>query len=309
MIKYYYKSVRSTAIKELKEPQTGTWIHAEAPTETEIEELAKQLKLELGHLEDALDEDEMPRLEREGDQSYIFVRFPYRKSDGEMDTAPLLIVFDAEHVLTVSVTHLPAADALLKASAGFGTTQRAKLILLILSHISDQYDLFISQTSRSVKAIRSRLRGTGITDQDLIDFVTIEDELNEFHSSLQPTNATLRRLLAGRQLQLFEEDQNIVEDLLLNNEQSIEAIRSNLKSIANIREAYSAISANQLNRTLTILTVATILIALPNVVFGMYGMNVRLPFETTRWAFEAIVGLNLFIIALVIFIARKKRVI
>lgn len=164
MIKYYYKSVRSTAIKELKEPQTGAWIHAEAPTEKEIEELAKQLKLELGHLEDALDEDEMPRLERVGDQSYIFVRFPYKTADGDMDTAPLLIVFDAEHVLTVSVAHLPAADALLKASAGFGTTQRAKLVLLILSHISDQYDIFISQTSRSVKAIRSRLRGTGITD-------------------------------------------------------------------------------------------------------------------------------------------------
>ncbi len=46
---------------------------------------------------------------------------------------------------------------------------------------------------------------------------------------------------------------------------------------------------------MTILTVATILIALPNVIFGMYGMNVRLPFESARWAFEAIVGLNLFI--------------
>lgn len=309
MIKYYYKSIRSTAVKELKEPQPGTWVHAEAPAEKEIEELAKQLKLELGHLEDALDEDEMPRLEREGDQSYIFVRFPYKNSEGDINTAPLLIVFDTEHVLTAAPIHLPAADALLKTKGGFATTQRAKLILLILSHISDQYDVFISQTSRSVKAIRSRLRGKGITDQDLIDFVTIEDELNEFHSSLQPTNATLRRLLAGRQLQLFEEDQDIVEDLLLNNEQSIEAIRSNLKSIANIRESYSAISANQLNRTLTILTVATILIALPNVIFGMYGMNVRLPFETARWAFEAIVGLNLFIIALAIFIARKKRVI
>lgn len=309
MIKYYYKSLRSAAVKELKEPQTGTWIHAEAPTEDEIAELAKQLNLELGHLEDAVDEDEMPRLEREGDQSYIFVRFPHKTADGEMDTAPLLIVFDAEHVLTVSPIHLPATDELIKAKDGFATTQRAKLILLILSHISDQYDVFISQTSRSIKTIRSRLRGKGITNQDLIDFVTIEDELNEFHSSLQPTNATLRRLLAGRQLQLFEEDQNIVEDLLLNNEQSIEAIRSNLKSIANIREAYSAISSNNLNKTLAILTVATILIALPNVFFGMYGMNVRLPFEHARWAFEAIVSLNVVIIAFVIVIARKKNVI
>ncbi|MGH7194168.1 MAG: magnesium transporter CorA family protein, partial [Candidatus Saccharimonadales bacterium] len=301
MIKYYYKSIRSAAVKELKGPQPGAWVHAESPNETEIEELAKQLKLELGHLEDALDEDEMPRLEREGDQSYIFVRFPHKTVDGEMDTSPLLIAFDTEHVLTISATHLPAADALLKTPAGFATTQRAKLILLILSHISDQYDVFISQTSRSVKAIRSRLKGRGITNQDLIDFVTIEDELNEFHSSLQPTNATLRRLLAGRQLQLFEEDQNIVEDLLLNNEQSIEAIRSNLKSIANIREAYSAISANNLNRMLTILTVATILISIPSIAMGIYSLNIPLPFQGTHWIFWVIMAVNVSLISTVIY--------
>lgn len=309
MIKYYYKSVRSAAVKELKEPQPGTWVHAEAPTEKEIAELAKQLKLEIGYLEDAIDEDEMPRLEREGEQSYIFVRFPHKTPDGEMDTAPLLIVFDAEHVLTVSTIHLPAADALLKGTASFATTQRSKLILLILSHISDQYDVFISQTSRSIKTIRSRLKGKGITNQELVDFVTIEDELNEFHSSLQPTNATLRRLLAGRQLQLFEEDQNIVEDLLLNNEQSIEAIRSNLKSIANIREAYSAISANNLNRTLTILTIATILISVPSFAMGVYSLNIPLPFQHTSWIFWVIMGINVTLMSSVIYVARKKRAI
>ncbi len=309
MIKYYYKSVRSAAVRELKESQPGTWVHAEAPTEDEIVELAKQLKLELGYLEDAIDEDEMPRLEREGEQSYIFVRFPHKTPEGEMDTAPLLIVFDSEHVLTVSPVHVPAADVLLKGKASFATTQRAKLILLMLSHISDQYDVFISQTSRSVKTIRSRLKSRGITNQDLIDFVTIEDELNEFHSSLQPTNATLRRLLAGRQLQLFEEDQDIVEDLLLNNEQSIEAIRSNLKSIANIREAYSAISSNNLNRMLTILTVATILISIPSIAMGIYSLNIPLPFQHTSWIFWVVMGINISLISTVIYIVRKKRVI
>lgn len=309
MIKYFYKSLRSAAVKELKEPQRGSWIHAEAPSREEVEELVKRFGVELGFLEDALDEDEMPRLEREGDQSYMFVRYPYKNDEGEMDTAPLLIVFDSEMVMTVSLLHLPAVDALLKRPAPFATTQRTKLILLLLSYISDQYDTSISQTTRRIKAIRSRLRGKGITNQDLIDFVTIEDELNEFHSSLQPTNATLRRLLAGRQLQLFEEDQDIVEDLLLNNEQSIEAIRSNLKSIANIRESYAAISANRLNRTLTILTIATILISVPGFAMGIYSLNIPLPFQHTGWIFWVIMGLNVTLISSVLYVVRKKRVI
>lgn len=309
MIKYYFKTLRSEAIRELEEPKPGTWIHAESPTEAELQTLAAQLKLEEGYLEDAIDEDEVPRLEREGDQSYMFVRYPFRNSDGDMDTAPLLIMFDASVVLTVSITKLPAADALLKGRVNFATTQRTKLILLILTHISEQYDGLVSQTSRNIKGIRSRLRGQGIIKQDLIDFVTIEDELNEFLASLQPTNAALRRLLAGKQLALFAEDEDIVEDLLLNNEQTIEAMKSNLKSVSNIRDAYSAINSHNLNYIITVLTLATILVALPNVFFGMYGMNIKLPEQHSDMAFIVIVAITLTIIVGIITFARKKKII
>lgn len=309
MIKYYYKSIRSETIHEITEPKPGTWVHVEAPTQDEIDELVKKFKLDPGYITDALDEDEVPRLEREDDQSYIFVRYAYKNTEGEMDTAPLLIVFDTEQVITISAFHLPAVDGLLKGRTAFATTQRAKLILLVLSHISDQYDATISQTSRQIKAIRSRLRGQGITNQDLIDFVTLEDALNEFLASLLPTNSTLRRLLSGRQLPLFEADEDIVEDLLLNNEQSIEAIRSNLRSISNIRDAYSSISSNNLNRTITLLTLATILVALPNVFFGMYGMNIQLPFQEETWIYPAIVTFNILLILIIVMFARKKRII
>lgn len=309
MIKYYYKSIRTQAVQELDEPKRGTWVYAERPTEAEIEALVKQFNIEPGYIEDALDEDEVPRMEREGSQTYIFVRYAYKNSEGEMDTAPLLIVFDAEAVLMVSLQHLPAVDALLGGRINFATTQRAKLVLLVLSHISEQYDISISQTSRKIKQIRSRLRAQGITNQDLIDFVTLEDELNEFLASLLPTNSTLRRLIVGKQLPMFEEDKDIVEDLLLNNEQSIEAIRSNLRSISNIRDAYSAISSNNLNRIITLLTLATILVALPNVFFGMYGMNVNLPFQNASWIFEALLALNLVLIIAIITFVRKKRII
>lgn len=309
MIKYYYKNVRGGALRELDKPQPGTWVHAEAPTEAEVDELVKRFNLDHGIVSDALDEDEQPRLEREGQQSYIFVRYAYKTREGDIDTAPLLIMFDSEVFVTISLLPLPAVDAILKGKTPFATTQRAKMILLILSNISEQYDLFISQTTRKIKIIRSRLRGQGITNQDFIDFATIEDELSEFMSSLLPTNATLRRLLASGHLQMFEEDQDIVEDLLLNNEQSIEASKSNLRSISNIRDAYSAISANNLNRTITLLTLATIMIALPNVFFGMYGMNVQLPEQNSSWAFGAIVGFNVFLILTIVFVARKKRVI
>lgn len=293
MIKYYYRSIRSAAMQELQEAKRGAWIYVEAPSERELEELAEKYNLELGHLQDALDEDEMPRLEKEGTQSYMFVRFAYKNIDNEVDTAPLLFVFAGEVVITVSLVRLSCLDRFLGNKLEFATTQRAKLLLQILHQVVEQYDSYINTTSKQIKTIRARLRGHEIRNQDFIDFVTIEDELNEFLGALLPTNATLRRLLLGRHVPLFEEDQDLIEDLLLNNEQSIEACNSNIKSIGNIREAYSSISSNNLNRTMKLLTVATVMLALPNVFFGMFGMNVGLPFQHQPWAYALVLAVTI----------------
>jgi magnesium transporter len=304
MIKYFYKSLRTERMNELDDYKRGAWVYVEAPDKSEIDFLVQKFKLDEGVMEDAMDENEMPRLEKEGEISYIFVRFAMTDDDGDLVTMPLLFVFGQELLLTVSLVRLPPLAVFMQGKVEFATTQRAKLVLQILNLISDHYDTYISATSKQIKRIRAHLRQHAIGNQDFIEFVGIEDELNEFLSALIPTNATLRRLLLGRYMPLFEEDQDIVEDLLLNNEQSIEACNSNLKSVANIRDAYSSISANNLNRTIKILTIATVMIAIPNLFFSMYGMNIDLPFQHDDWFFPA---LMLFSIVLLLGIARYGR--
>jgi magnesium transporter len=309
MIKYYYKSLRTPALREADDFKRGTWVYAESPTQDELATLSEKFNLDSSILQDALDEDEVPRLEKEAGVSYVFVRFAYKKTNGEVDTSPLLIIFGGEYVITITIVHLPALDLLLRGRTAFATTQRAKLVLLILSNISSDYDRFIGITSRKLKAIRTRLRGHSISNHDLIDFVTIEDELNEFLASLQPNNATLRRLLIGKHIALYEEDQDLVEDLMLSNDQSIEASKANLKSISNIRDAYSAIASNNLNRTLTILTIATILISVPSLAMGVYSLNIPLPAQHSVDTFWVIMGINITLMAVVLIVAKKKRVI
>ena len=156
--------------------------------------------------------------------------------------------------------------------------------------------------------IRTRLRSQDVGNEDFIDFVVIEDELNEFLSAMLPTTAILRRLMLGRHIPLFADDEDLVEDLLLNNEQSIEGCRSNVKSIVNIREAYATITSNNLNRTMKVLTAATMLIALPNVFFGMYGMNIDLPFQKEVWAYGFVLSMTLLATVVVVFLARSRRI-
>lgn len=306
MIKRYYSARGDAEIEILSKNRKGVWLHAESPTQEEIAYLVDTFKLVPGHLEDALDEDEAPRLEMEGDQMYIYTRFAVRERDGDFETVPLLIIRHSRAIITVASRHVTALEPLASGKISVNTTESTRLILQIMQRITEQYDTLIDKTSRKIKAVRQRLRTHAVTNQDFVDFVLIEDELNEFLTALQPNNAVLRRLLVGHRL--AGEDQDLVEDVLLMNEQSVEKCNSNIKSIIGVRDAHSSISDNSLNQTMKVLTVATLGMAIPNMIFGIYSMNVETPFQHSLGAFWIIVSFTSFVLIVVMWLGRKKNI-
>lgn len=309
MLKYYYKTIRSKKLEEKDKFQKGAWVYVENPSEDEVTTLIKAHGLDEGLIADALDEDEMPRLERDGELVYVYVRAAVALPDGAFDTLPLLIVYGPDSVITVSLKKLPHFAPFFSGKVDFTTTQRTRLMLQILNQIAEQYDKYITVTSKQIKTIRNRLRGHEIRNKDFIDFVTIEDEINEFLAALLPAGATLRRMALGRSIELHEEDRDIIEDLELSITQSIETCRSNTKSIINIRQAYSSISSNNLNRSIKILTIVTVMISLPNIFFSMYGMNIGLPFADFQWAFAGLLIVVASVMVLAYTLLKRKQVI
>ena len=309
MIRYFYRNNKSIdrALEELQELKKGAWIYVENPSEDEITQLVSQYNLDEGHLHDALDADEVPRFEVEDKQNYVFTRFVYSDDKLQIDTMPLLIIMSDNLFITVCSKKLPQVEKMISGRFDVVTNQRTKLLLQLLNLVIDGYDVQLAAVGRQIKATRTRLRRETIRNQDFIDFVAIEDQLDDFLSSLAPTNAILRRLLTGKHLKLYEEDEDLLEDLLLNNEQSIESCRGSLKTIVNIREAHSTIMGNNLNRVIRQLTVLTVLMEVPAAISGIYGMNVGLPFQETRWAFSFVVLLIFFVSVSLLLLFRRQR--
>lgn len=303
MIKYLYKNVRSKKLTYPTEYKDGAWVWVENPSDEEADKLISEFKLDRGLISDALDEDEMPRMERNGDLTYIFTRYSYSGNDLQVSTAPLLFILNEKLLITISKAQIPVLNNFLDGTIDFNSTQRTKLVLQILDQIVNQYENYLNTISRQIKSIRARLRVEKIRNQDFIDFVLIEDELNEFLSALTPTNAILKRMLLGKHIKLYSEDQDLVQDLMLNNEQSIEACKSNLKTIVNIRESYSTIMSNNLNRVIRLLTVLTVVLAVPTLISSIYGMNIALPFDHEPYAFGMIMlfSLGLSVVLLTLF--------
>lgn len=306
MIQYWHKTIRDKKFKQLDTFKKGSWIYVEDPSESEVQSLIADFKLDEGMLEDALDIDEVPRLESENGYHYLFTRFPYTDTHLQIVTVPVLIVVGSDLLLTLSLRPLPRLETLMQNDA-VNSTQRAKLLLQIIDHIVDDYERHLTTVSKQILGVRNRLRVEQINNRDFIQFVTIEDELNDFMSALVPTNTMLKRLLTGRHMKLHEDDKELIEDLLLSNEQSIESAKSNIKTIVSIREAYSTIATNNLNQIIRVLTSITVILTVPTIVASAYGMNVRLPFADNPDAFWLIMSITLLIAALLIMLFRRQK--
>lgn len=304
MITIYYKTIKEQRLQTLDRFKTGSWIAVESPTEDELDMLANDLSLDRALLGDAVDPYEVPRVEREGGVTYVFTRVPFQE-EMQTTTTPLLIAVGKNFILSVSRLPLPFLKKFQEGRVDFNTTQKTKLFLQIFSEINTTYSSFINNIARRVRGVTVRLEG--ISNREIRQFVIFESSLNDFLAALVPTNTSLGNLLSGKFLQLFEQDHELVEDLTLSNRQLIELCQSNMRSISNIREGYSTIMTNNLNRVIKLLTALTIVLTIPTIVTSFYGMNVRLPLGGADDAYLIVLGIIILASAGILALFLKNR--
>ena len=276
MKRIFYSTAKSPLIHVVDEPVDGSWIHLESPSEVELETIAEQYSLDIDLLRDGVDPNESPRIERDGDAVYIYTRFCLPEAE-KMTTAPLLIMHGKGIVLTISQRQFSYVDQLISGSTEIITSKRARLVIEILSSINAGYKRRINTVSRKIWQTRARLDKAQIANEDFIAFIDIEEDLNDFLLVLEPMAAVLNSLLNGRFMRLYEEDKDIIEDLSLGNQELTQLAQSRLSTLRNIREAYSTITANNLNRVFKLMTSITILMGIFTLITGIYSMNIKLP--------------------------------
>ena len=304
MITIYYKTLKEQELQTLEKFKTGSWVAVENPTEEELDFLAQNLTLNRDLLADAVDPHEVPRVEREGGVTYVYTRVPFQE-EIEATTAPLMIAVGKNFVLTISHRSLPFFTKFQEGRVEFYTTQKTKLFLQIFSEINTTYSSFINNIAKNVRGVTVRLEDIG--NKEIKQFVMFEGSLNDFLAALVPTNTLLNNLLSGKFLQLYEQDHELVEDLMLSNRQLIELCQSNMRSIGNVREGYSTIMSNNLNRVIKILTALTIILTVPTIIASFYGMNVRLPLADSPDAFLVVLGVTILVSIVVLALFLKNR--
>lgn len=299
MIKIYHRAVKNK-LNELKEFKVGAWVDVTNPTEDEIQEVIKMLGVDASLLNDALDPYEVPRLEADGDVTYVFTRAP-QVNNREIVTVPVLVAIGKSFVLTFSRSECSFLNDIRSGKKLVHTTQKTKFFMQVFSSLNFAYSGVLLGVNKKIRTIKVRLEK--INNKDIVQFVDFEYILNDFLSALLPTNSVLQKILDGKHIPLYEEDKDLVEDIFLSNGQLVETVRSTLRYVVNIRDAYSNIMTHDLNRVMKILTALTIILTIPTMIFSFYGMNVTLPHSS----YFGIMIFTLVISVFVFLIFLKKR--
>ncbi len=292
MITYYYRAQDSSSVRET-ETLSDAWLYVTDPTDTELDELVRLDGLERGLLQDAIDPNEVPRVQQEREVTYFFLRAP--SGDGDTaQTVPLLIAIAPTFFVTVSRKPFSWLERFVHGTPFYTTTWCSQLMWKILFELNARYVTAINDIA---KRVRSNIGpNQSVRNEDILRLVAYEGILNDFLAGLQPMNSMLSNVMAGKYMKLYDEDKDIMEDVMLSNTQVLESGRAQLRTAVNMREAYSVIATNELNRVIKLLTVVTVVLTVPMVISGLYGMNVRLPLGDHPLAFFIVIGCTVLVI-------------
>ena len=101
---------------------------------------------------------------------------------------------------------------------------------------------------------------------EIFDLLTLQKSLVYFTTSLRSNEAVLQKLLRTKAIKMYEEDEDLLEDVIVENRQASEMARIYTDILTGMMDAFTSVISNNLNRVMKLLTSLTIILSIPTIV-------------------------------------------
>ena len=266
------------------------WINLVNPTEIELRNVSKETGLDYEFLKYPLDDEEIPRVEREDDQALIIIHAPIMEDDDIIyDTIPLGIVLNEKYIVTVCLEDLNLLEEFnISRIKGIATFKKTRLIFHILSCKTMLFLKYLRDINRRTEKMEREL-SRSMKNRELFYLLNLQKSLVYFSTSLRYNSKVMNRLIQGKIIKMYEEDIDLLEDVLIENSQAIEMTDIYTHISKSTMDASASMISNNLSVMMKLLTSITIILAIPTMIASFWGMNVDLPFENIGlWGFVAL---------------------
>ena len=304
---YIYKTTEN-GLEILDTIANGTWVNVVDPTPDEIEKLVNW-GMDMDYINYSLDQDEMPRMERDEDYTFILLRIPMHQPESDIPyiTVPLGILILGNKIITVCRYESDVFKPLTNGKHRYMKTgKRYRLTLYIFLETAMQYLNLLREINRATELIEDRLQKS-TQNRELLELLKYQKSLTYFATALRANEVMMERVQKTQLFNYYEEDQDLLEDVLTENQQAIQMTSINTEILSSMMGAFASVISNNLNGVMKALAALTIIFNVPTIVASFYGMNVTLPGEGYPFAFLSFIGLALGLTAFATYIFYKRN--
>lgn len=288
----------------------GCWVSVVSPTPQEIKELIEDYGIDSGFVKSSLDEEESSRIEREDDQTLIIIDTPVSSTDKDdtkiFYTMPMGIIITETNVFTVSLHNAQIIEEAVRGTIrNLRPEFKTRFVLQLLLRIAAMFLYYLKQIDK-ISSLAEQQLHNAMKNELLMQLLALEKSLVYFSTSLKANEATIEKIFRGRVVKLYDEDQDLLEDVLIEMKQAIEMASIYTGILSSMTGNFSSVISNNLNIVMWRLTIVTIIMQIPNMIFGFYGMNTAgLPIPYT-W-FPSALAVAVTAIAAFILLKWKKK--
>lgn len=312
MIKILKNTEENKTLKELDKIELGCWIDLEKPTEKEIDYVIKETGVDETLLKYALDEEETSHIDTEDDQILVSINMPIteRNKRGKVyTTMPLgILVVRDDYVITISSSKFSLIEMLSRKKTIVGeiaTYKKSRLAFQLIYITSVEFLRYLTYISRDMEKFEDNLTKS-MSNKELLNLINYQKSMIFFNTALKTNQAVMERLRRGKLIKLYEEDEDILEDAVIENRQAMEMATTYSEILNGMTDIFGTVVSNNLNNVMKLLTSITLIISIPTLITSFMGMNVDFPFNTSTNGFYAIVGLTAAITTIVAIWLNKK---
>ncbi len=303
----YYKTIDGR-IEEIEKYEQGCWVNCISPEDDEVQYLLDFFKIPPELMRSALDEEESSHIDSEDGTTLIIIDAPMVEKVNQnitYSTMPIAIMITDKNVITVALSE---NSVLSEFSEGVVknviTAYKTHFVLHIMLRMATKYLQYLKQIDKINNRIERELRRSA-QNKELHQLLDIEKSLVYFSSSLKADELTLEKIMRGRYIKLYDEDQDLLEDVLIEIKQAVDMAAIHLNILTGTMDVFASIISNNLNVIMKIQASLTLLVSVPTVISGFYGMNIvtGLPVDNLWWFPVVLSGVLMIIMY---FILKKK---
>ena len=276
----------------------NTWININSDLISEYSSIYDTYEIDDEMIEYALDKNERAHMEynrRTKTLVVIYNVLNLSKEENHYETIPLTFIVRQNQIVTISNSQNEyIIDAIVEELEENLHLNVFNLLLHSLFVISEHYFPVIEKLNKEQQNISKLLRKK-TTKNNLFALSDLEIGGMYLVSATKQNAVVLEQLKTQQAFKEFDDfEREQLEDNIIEAKQLVEMTDLHLQILRQISGTYNNVLNNNLNDTMKFLTVISILMTIPDIVTGFFGMNVQIPLTELRYGWAII----LFIIAL-----------